>query len=115
MLYLARMGRLDLLWSVSDLARNITTWSVAFDKGLHRLISYTECTKDWVQTCIVGDRPEQCEIAMCVDASFVGGQQGSKSTSGAFLFLCVSPGSATSKTQSLLLLWSRKSLPLAQV
>ena len=54
----------------------------------HQLISCTECTKDWVQHCIVGDKPEQSKIAMFVDASFAGGQQDSKSTSGAFLFLC---------------------------
>ena len=87
-LYLARMGRPDLLWSVNDLARHVTKWSVACDKRLHRLISYTECTKDWVQHCIVGDKPEQCKIAVFVDASFAGGQQDSESTSGAFLFLC---------------------------
>ena len=82
------MGRPDLLWSVNDLARNVTKWSVACGKRLHRLISCTECTTDWVQTCIVGDRPEQCKIAMFVDANFAGGQQDSKSTSSAFLFLC---------------------------
>ena len=86
--YLARMGRPDLLWSVNALARTFTKWSVACDKRLHRLIAYTDCTKDWVQHCIVGDKPEQCKIAMFADTSFAGVQQDSKSTSGASLFLC---------------------------
>ena len=50
------MGRPNLLWTVNDLARNVTKRNVSCDKRLHRLISYIECTKDWAQTCIAGDR-----------------------------------------------------------
>ena len=39
-LYLARIGRLDILWSVNKLARSITKWTKACDKRLNRLISY---------------------------------------------------------------------------
>ena len=39
-LYLARIGRLDTLWSVKKLARSITKWTKACDKRLNRLISY---------------------------------------------------------------------------
>ena len=39
-LYLARIGRLDILWSVNKLARSITKWTKACDKRLSRLISY---------------------------------------------------------------------------
>ena len=39
-LYLARIGRLDILWSVIKLARSITKWTTACDKRLNRLISF---------------------------------------------------------------------------
>ena len=38
-LYLARIGRPDILWSVNKLARSITKWTKACDKRLNRLIS----------------------------------------------------------------------------
>ena len=36
-LYLARIGRPDILWSVNKLARSITKWTKACDKRLNRL------------------------------------------------------------------------------
>ena len=39
-LYLARIGRPDILWSVNRLAQSITKWTKACDKRLSRLISY---------------------------------------------------------------------------
>ena len=39
-LYLARIGRPDILWSVNKLARSITKWTKACYKRLNRLISY---------------------------------------------------------------------------
>ena len=50
-LYLARFGRLDILWSVNKLARSITKWTEACDKRLSRLISYTHHTCDHKQYC----------------------------------------------------------------
>ena len=38
--YLARIGRPDIKWSVNKLARAITEWTRACDKRLERLISY---------------------------------------------------------------------------
>ena len=38
-LYLARIGRPDILWSVNKLARSITKWTSVCDKRLARLIS----------------------------------------------------------------------------
>ena len=38
-LYLARIGRFDILWSVNKLARSITKWTKTCDKRLNRLIS----------------------------------------------------------------------------
>ena len=37
-LYLARIGRPDLLWFVNTLTRSVTTWNKACDKRLLRLI-----------------------------------------------------------------------------
>ena len=43
-LYLARIGRPDILWSVNKLARSITKWTKACDKRLNRLFSYIHHT-----------------------------------------------------------------------
>ena len=50
-LYLARIGRPDILWSVNKLARSITKWTKACDKRLNRLISYIHHTS-WTISCI---------------------------------------------------------------
>ena len=42
-LYLARIGRPNILWSVNKLARSITKWIKACDKRLNRLISNIHC------------------------------------------------------------------------
>ena len=46
-LYLARIGRPDILWSVNKLARLITKWTKACDKRLNRLISYMHHTCEY--------------------------------------------------------------------
>ena len=46
-LYLARIGRPDILWSVNKLARSITKWIKACDKRLNRLISYIHHTSEY--------------------------------------------------------------------
>ena len=86
-LFVARMGRPDILWTVNALAREVTKWTVACDKRLHRLISWMHFTKDWVQQCWVGDTAEECCLVLYVDASFAGDLQDSKSTTGAYLCL----------------------------
>ena len=86
-LFLARMNRPDILWSVNTLAREVTRWNVACDKRLHRLTCYLNTTKQWSLTCIVGDAAGKCKIALFCDASFAGDLRDSKSTSGAFLCL----------------------------
>ena len=86
-LYLARIARPDLLWAVNILAREVTKWTAACDQRLFRLICYIKCTKDWVQSCFVGDSPENCWLALFSDASFAGDLRDSKSTSGGMLVL----------------------------
>ena len=46
-LFLARIGRPDIPWSVNTLARAVTKWTRAFDKRLARLISYTSQHEWW--------------------------------------------------------------------
>ena len=46
-LYLARVGRPDILWSVNKLARSITKWTRACDKRLNRWTSYTHHTFEY--------------------------------------------------------------------
>ena len=52
-LYLARLGRPDILWSVNKLARSITKWTKACDERLNRLTSYIHHTCQYKQYCHV--------------------------------------------------------------
>ena len=84
-LYLARIGRLDILWSVNKLARSITKWTKACDKRLSRLISYIHHTCDYKQYCHVGNTAKQCRLGLFQDSDFAGDLEDSKSTSGGTL------------------------------
>ena len=81
-LYLARIGRPDILWSVNKLARSITKWTKACDKRLSRLISYIQHTCDYKQYCHVGKTAKQCRLGLFQDSDFAGDLEDSKSTSG---------------------------------
>ena len=48
-LYLARIGRPDILWSVNKLARAVTKWIQASDRRLVKWISYIHHTSDYRQ------------------------------------------------------------------
>ena len=76
-LYLARIGRLDILWSVNKLARSITKLTKAFDKRLNRCES-TQC-------CHVGNTVKQYRLGLFQDSDFAGDLEDSKSTSGGTL------------------------------
>ena len=86
-LYVARIARYDFLWTVNILAREVTRWTIACDRRLHRLICYMHQTGDWAQVCFVGDSPSDCRLALFSDASFAGDLRDSKSTSGVFMCL----------------------------
>ena len=81
-LYLARIGRPDILWSVNKLARAITKWTKACDKRLNRLISYIHHTSEYKQYCHVGNTAKQCRLGLFQDSDFAGDLEVSKSTSG---------------------------------
>ena len=60
--YLARIRRPDILWSVNKLARSITKWTKACDKRLSRLISYIHHTCENKQYCRVGNTAQHCRL-----------------------------------------------------
>ena len=84
-LYLARIGRPDILWSVNKLARSITKWTKACDKRLNRLISYIHHTCEYEQYCYVSNTAKQCRLGLFQDSDFAGDLEDSKSTSGGTL------------------------------
>ena len=84
-LYLARIGRPDILWSVNKLARSITKWTKACDKRLNRLISYIHHTCEYKQYCYVGNTAKQCRLGLFQDSDCAGDLEDSKSTSGGTL------------------------------
>ena len=84
-LYTARLARLDILWNVSLLAREVTHWTAACDRRLHRLMCYMYHTDDWYQGCYVGDYASDIVLMLFSDASFAGDLKDSKSTSGGIL------------------------------
>ena len=81
-LYLARIGRPDILWSVNRLARAYTKWTKACDRRLARLISYIHHTSEYGQYCHVGRTAQQCRLGLLQDSDFAGDLEDSKSTSG---------------------------------
>ena len=104
-LYLARIGRPDIVWSVNKFARSITKWTKACDlsckslirlprfpgaysdsdKRLCRLISYIHHTCEHKQYCHVGNTAKQCRLGLFQDSDFAGDLEHSKSTSGGSL------------------------------
>ena len=69
-LYVARIGRPDILWSVNKLARSITKWTKACDKRLARLISYIHHTCECKQHCYVCHTAKQCRLGLFQDSDF---------------------------------------------
>ena len=68
-LYLARIERPDILWSVNNFARSLTKWTKACDKRLNRLISYIHHTCEYRQYCHVGNTAKQCRLGLFVSHS----------------------------------------------
>ena len=84
-LYLARIGRIDILWSVNKLARASTKWTKSCDTRLARWISYIHHTSEYRQYCYVGNTAQQCRPGLFQDSDFAGDSENSKSTSGGIL------------------------------
>ena len=84
-LYLARIGRLDIPWSVNELARSVTKWKRAYDRRQARLISDIRHTNDYRQYFHVGNTAQHCRLGVFQDSDFPGELEDSKSTSGGIL------------------------------
>ena len=81
-LYLALIGRPDILWSVNELAGSVTKWTQACDTRLARLISYIHQTSDYRQCCHVDNTAHHCRLGLFQDSDFAGDLEDPKSTSG---------------------------------
>ena len=71
-LYVARISRPDILWSVNKLAQSVTVWTGACDERLARLIPYIHHTSDYRQHCHVGNTAQHCRLGLCQDSDFAG-------------------------------------------
>ena len=71
-LYLSRIGRTDILWSVNKFARSVTNWTQACDKRLPNLISFIHHTNDFRQYCHVGNTAQHCRLGLFQDSDFAG-------------------------------------------
>ena len=84
-LYLTRIGRPDILWSVNKFARSRTNWTKACFKRLNRLISHIHHTCEDKQYYHVDITAKQCRLGLFQDSDFAGDLEDSKSNSGGTL------------------------------
>ena len=68
--YLARIGRLEILWFVNKLASAVTKWTKACDKHFARLISYFHHTCEFRQYFHVENTAQQCKLGLFQDTNF---------------------------------------------
>jgi len=84
-LYGARLVRFELLWPICSSAREVSKWTRACDKRLHRLMCYIHHTPDHSLESFVGDDAQHCHVVLYSDADFAGDLIQAKSTSGLYL------------------------------
>ena len=82
-MYLARCCRYDVLYPVCMLAREITKWTCASDRRLHRFICYLKSTRTHCLHGWIGDPAEHLPLMMFTDASFADCVNTSRCTTGA--------------------------------
>ena len=80
-LYLARIGRLDIPWSVNKLVRSVTKWNRACARRFGRLILKNHHTREFKHNCHVGHTAQQCRLGLFQDFDFARDLKASKSTS----------------------------------
>ena len=81
-LYLARIGRPDILWSVNKLARAVTKWTKDCDRRFARLISYIHHTSEYPQYVMWETQRNNADLDFSQGYHFAGDLEDSKSTSG---------------------------------
>ena len=81
-LWAARLCRPDFMKVIGDLTKRLTTWSVADDKRLHRLMGYVKHSKGHKLLGKVGDKSEDLKLCLYTDADHCSGIDHTKSTSG---------------------------------
>ena len=86
-LYVARIGRPDILWFVYKLALASISLNgpEPVTKRPARLISYSHHTCELKHYCHVGNTAQQCRLWLFQDSDFAGDLEDSKSTSGGTL------------------------------
>ena len=93
---IARIGRLDPLWTVNNLARFVTKWSRTCDKRLARHVNYIYHKVRYKQCCLVGNMAIDCRLGIIQDADLAGICSHSKSTSSGVLWILLKPFHARS-------------------
>ena len=81
-LYVARIGKPDILRSVNKFASAVAKWTQACDRRLARLISYIHHTSDYRQYCHVGNTAQHCRQGLVSRLRLCSRPEGSKSISG---------------------------------
>lgn len=84
-LWVARVCRYDILYSVCQSARLIAKWTSSCDNNLLRLIGYMKKTKYLTLRACVGDTLDKCFLAAFPDASHADDGEHNFSTSGGFI------------------------------
>ena len=86
-LYLSRIGRPDILWSVIKFARSVTKWRGACYRGSARLISYIHHTNDYHQFVMWVTLLSTVDWCLFQDSYLAGDLEDSESTSEGMLCL----------------------------
>ena len=72
-MYLPRIGRPDILWSVNKLARSVTKWTQTCDRRLATFISNIHHTNDFQKYCHVRNTTQHCRLGLFQDSDFFWG------------------------------------------
>ena len=115
-LYSARLCRPDMLRAITRLAEKFHKWTPLDSRKLHRLMEYYNTTGGYKQYAFIGDKWEDLEVAVFVDADLASDKSDFKSTTGGMLVLLgpnsffPSPTSHKNKARSARAPPKRKSL-----
>lgn len=88
-LWAARIARPDLMKAIADLTRRLTAWTKAFDRRLHRLMSYLFGSKNFKLQGQIGDHPDKLYVSTYTDADHChcSAQEDTKSSSAMLMAL----------------------------